>query len=249
MRLPLASIGAPSPSSPAAEGFSCKTFFQVRGTRDMGRNVVVDMRIRVGACCAFLAVLGGSLSACSSGDDGAAPLPQGSAAADAAASSPAAVDPWTLPIEDRPDLFDPCTEISLEDLAAAGLENPTPRPQAEDHSDNPPLHQCGWNSGGFTIVVGSIWTRVSELREEPTEKLVPAPDVAGKEAAYLIPRRSSTETGCAFISETSQGLFSVDLTRTSSNRADSSYGIDENSDTCQTADSVLRFLADSSRPE
>lgn len=215
----------------------------------MGRNVVVDMRIRVGACCACLAVLGGTLSACSLGDDGAAPLPEGSAAADTAASSPAAVDPWTLPVGDRPELFNPCTEISLEDLAAAGLENPTRRPEAEDHSDDPPGHQCGWNSIGFTAVVGSHWTGVDDLRNEATEELISAEPVDGRSSAFLVPRTSSTETGCAFISETDLGLITVDLARAATNPAQSTYGIDETSETCRAAESSLRYLIKSMKPE
>lgn len=215
----------------------------------MGRNVVVDMRIRVGACCAFLAVLGGTLSACSFGDDGAAPLPEDSAAADTAASSPAAVDPWTLPIEDRPELFNPCTEISLEDLAAAGLENPTPRPQAEDHSDDPPGHQCGWEADNFTVVLGSHWTKVDDLQNEVSEELITPTDMNGEKSAFLVPKESSTETSCASIVETDRGLLTVDLVREESNPAKSSYGIDENSETCQKSRSVLTYVSNSNSAE
>lgn len=179
----------------------------------MGRNVVVDMRIRVGACCAFLAVLGGSLSACSAGDDGAVPLPQGSAAADAAASPAAAVDPWTLSIEDRPELFNPCTEISLEDLAAAGLENPTPRPQAEDHSDNPPLHQCGWEADNFNLTIGSIWTEMDQLSEGTYERITSREEIAAYSVGILEKEARTRQMSCGVASETALGLVTLDAIR------------------------------------
>lgn len=206
----------------------------------MGRYVVVDMRIRVGACCAFLAVLGGTLSACSFGDDGAAPLPEDSAAADAAASSPAAVDPWTLPIEDRPELFNPCTEISLEDLAAAGLENPTPRPQAEDHSDNPPLHQCGWEADNFTAIIGSHWTRLDELERELVEALEYREDFHGNHAAHVRSLATGDGAPCGLSFETTSGLLSIDLIP----RAEflSKPRFQELSSTCAWADQVAEGL-------
>lgn len=176
----------------------------------MGRNVVVDMRIRVGACCACLAVLGGTLSACSLGDDGAAPLPEGSAAADTAAPSPAAVDPWTLPIEDRPELFNPCTEISLEDLAAAGLENPTPWPEAEDSSENPPMHQCGWDTSALSIVVGAHWTDFEQLATA-TESVGPLQVANGYTTALIKESDQPIDTRCGRAARTTRGMVTIDL--------------------------------------
>ena len=182
----------------------------------MGRNVVVDMRIRVGASCAFLAVLGGTLSACSLGDDGAAPLPEGSAAADTAASAPAAVDPWTLPIEDRPELFNPCTEISLEDLAAAGLENPMPWPEAEDSLDNPPLHQCGWKAENFSLTIGALWTPLNQLSEGTFEQVTATSEVSSYSLGTLETETNNRHQSCAVATETLLGLVTMDAVRVTS---------------------------------
>ena len=207
----------------------------------MGRNVVVDMRIRVGACCACLAVLGGTLSACSLGDDGAAPLPEGSAAADTAAPSPAAVDPWTLPIEDRPELFNPCTEISLEDLAAAGLENPTPRPEAEDHSDDPPGHQCGWESNNFTLVVGSMWRSIDDFGESSYEVITSINDVGSYSLGTLESERNDRQMACAVGTDTSLGLVTMDAVRVTTDA--NATRIDQ--DTCKDLTSLFRGIAPS----
>ena len=209
----------------------------------MGRNVVVDMRIRVGASCAFLAVLGGTLSACSFGDDGAAPLPEGSAAADTAASPPAVEDPWILPIEDRPELFNPCTEISLEDLAAAGLENPTPRPQAEDHSDNPPLHQCGWEADNFTTYVGSHWTTLDDFSNSKYETLEPRADFHGKPAVYVRPINAGDDEPCGIATQTSFGMVSIDFVPRTEFMSTPRF--EEASSTCQWADQIAKGLAGS----
>lgn len=209
----------------------------------MGRNVVVDMRIRVGACCACLAVLGGTLSACSLGDDGAAPLPEGSAAADTAAPSPAAVDPWTLPIEDRPELFNPCTEISLEDLAAAGLENPTPRPEAEDFSDNPPLRQCGWEADNFTTFIGSHWTATDEFSNSKYESVEPRADFHGKPASYVRPISARDDEPCGIATQTPFGMISLDFVPRTEFMSTPSFK--ELGSTCRWADQIAEGLAGS----
>ena len=210
----------------------------------MGRNVVVDMRIRVGASCAFLAVLGGTLSACSLGDDGAAPLPEGSAAADTAASSPAAVDPWTLPIEDRPELFNPCTEISLEDLNAAGLENPTPRPQAEDHFDDPPLHQCGWEADNFNLTVGSIWTEINQLSDGMYERVTAVKKLDSYMVGILEKEARTRQMSCGIASETALGLITLDAIRVTNHENASR----SDQDTCEDLSSLFSGLA-SALPE
>ena len=123
------------------------------------------------------------------------------------------MDPWTLPIEDRPELFNPCTEISLEDLAAAGLENPTPRPEAEDFSDNPPLRQCGWEADNFTLTVGSIWTEMRELSDGNYERITSTMDVATYSIGVLEKEARTRQTSCGVASETALGLITLDAIR------------------------------------
>lgn len=197
------------------------------------------MRIRVGASCAFLAVLGGTLSACSSGDDGGAPLPRGSAATGADAPSPASVDPWTLPIEERPELFNPCTEISLEDLEAAGLENPTPRPEAEDHSDNPPLRQCGWEADNFTVVIGTFWRRMNSFAEDSYERITSVSEVAAYSLGTLESERNDRKISCAVVAETVLGLVSIDVVRSSSE----GNTIPLDNDACEDLNTLFRRLS------
>ena len=207
----------------------------------MGRNVVVGMRIRVGACCAFLAVLGGTLSACSFGDDGAAPLPEGSAAADTDAPSPAAVDPWTLPIEDRPELFNPCTEISLEDLTAAGLDNPTPRPEAEDHSDDPPGHQCGWEADNFSLTIGALWRPMDDFSEGSYERITSVSNLGPYEVGTLESERNNRQMACAVATDTSIGLITIDAVRAVTESTALRFG----QDTCEDLATLFSGLAPS----
>lgn len=204
----------------------------------MGRNVVVDMRIRVGASCAFLAVLGGALSACSFGDDGAAPLPEGSAAADTAASAPAAVDPWTLPIEDRPELFNPCTEISLEDLAAAGLENPTPWPEAELQETLPPLKQCGWENESMTFVVSSHWTEIDSIDTDETEQKIERGNRQGFDSVLLESKLTSAPLSCGLAIRSNRGLVAFDLASTTTNL----FGDDSDQNACVRVEQTFSAL-------
>ena len=166
---------------------------------------------RAAAYCAVLVMLGGLLSACSVWDTGTAALP-GSSNTSASPASESA-DPWTLPVEQRPELFNPCTEISLDDLTAAGLENPTPRPEAEDFSDDPPLRQCGWEADNFLLTVGSIWTAMSELSDGPYERITSVTNIDSYSLGTLEKEGRTRQLSCGVASETALGLITLDAIR------------------------------------
>lgn len=196
---------------------------------------------RATAYCAILLMLGGLLSACSVWDAGTAALP---GASDTSTSpAPDSVDPWTLPIEERPELFNPCTEISLHDLTAAGLENPTPRPEAEDSSENPPLHQCGWNTDNFTVIIGAHWTRLEDLGNRAVETIEFREDFHGHAAAHVRSLASGEGSPCGLSTETTSGLISVDLIPRADFTSDPAFTAFES--TCSWADSISEGLATS----
>lgn len=116
------------------------------GTDPVGWHVVlvVGMSRGLGAALIAAAVV---LSGCGA-DDGE----------DTTTSPPpeASVNPWDLPLEERPELFDPCAEIPVEAVeeALGGLVEPDEL--VHNHRPNE-LHTCGWKNDELIFIVTSTW--------------------------------------------------------------------------------------------
>ena len=71
-------------------------------------------------------------------------------------SPEAPVNPWDLPLEDRPALFDPCAEIPVE-----AVEEAVGGPFRTDdgmHNHRPnELHTCAWRDDEIMYVVTATW--------------------------------------------------------------------------------------------
>ena len=66
------------------------------------------------------------------------------------------VNPWDLPLEDRPALFDPCAEIPVEAVEEA-LGGPV-EPDDRLHNGNPrSLISCGWKNNEAIFGVLGTW--------------------------------------------------------------------------------------------
>ncbi|MDO8394341.1 MAG: hypothetical protein Q7T31_08140, partial [Dietzia sp.] len=78
----------------------------------------------------------------------------------ATTTSPAAaeetINPWDLPIEQRPALFDPCAEIPIE-AVEQGVGGPV-EPSEQLHNHRPgELFSCGWKNDEVLIDILSTW--------------------------------------------------------------------------------------------
>ena len=200
------------------------------------------MRTRVCALGACLAALGGGLSACSLADADTATHPRASFSAGNAennASSPSA-DPWTLPIEARPDLFNPCTEVAAEDLAAAGLDGLAPWPEAEFDQDSPYIKQCGWKNEDLSFKISSAWSELEEFSPgEGSETLSPGTR-HGFESALFAAGPSSPNDSCFVAAKTNHGLVTFGITAQPSARSSG----DSAPDTCALAEGAFDGLVE-----
>ena len=87
------------------------------------------------------------LSGCGTGDESATTT---------SPSAEAPVNPWDLPLEERPALFDPCAEIPVE-----AIEEAVGGPFSADddmHNDRAnELHTCAWRDDEIMYVVTATW--------------------------------------------------------------------------------------------
>ena len=124
----------------------------ITGNRVRRRDVVqvVGKSRAIGAALAA-AVL--ALSGCGTGDGEETTT---AATATSAAEQPG--NPWDLPLEQRPALFDPCTEIP-DEAVDEGFGEPVRRVDKYVNHKPGELMSCGWAaaSGTYDISVLSTW--------------------------------------------------------------------------------------------
>lgn len=146
------------------------------------------------------------LSGCGSGGEGG----------ETTTSSPVAEasgNPWDLPLEQRPPLFDPCTELPLASVEEA---LGTPVVLEEDLKNHEPrrLMSCGWSNGEAFFGVLSTWkSRQEYLSDSAFVVRDPASAVSGRVGLRATNEGDSAERSCTQLFFTSRGTFmvSVDL--------------------------------------
>lgn len=133
-------------------------------------------------------------------------------------TSPAAIEesgnPWGLPIEQRPPLFDPCAEIPIE-AVEEGVGGPV-APSEQLHNHRPgELFSCGWKNDEVLVDLLSTWKSYQGYVGEPTgiiENL--KEDHSGRLAVKITDRRNDPTT-CRYLFFTELGTVAVSLSLTS----------------------------------
>lgn len=120
-------------------------------------------------------------------------------------------DPWELPLEERPELFDPCAEIPVE-AVEEGVGSPV-RPDDELRINRPgELFACGWKNEEVLFGVLSTWkSRGDYLRDESF--VASESEVLGRPGLRLLSKADMGDNSCRQLFFSSEGtLFvSVDL--------------------------------------
>ncbi|MBB1025048.1 MULTISPECIES: DUF3558 family protein [unclassified Dietzia] len=153
------------------------------------------MRTIRGAVAAFAALA--VVSACGVGQDG-----------DRATTSSAVTEepgnPWDLPIEQRPPLFDPCAEIPIE-AVEEGVGGPVE--EVEEYTRHNPgeMMVCGWASDEVDISVLATWkSREEYLADASFEVLDEAPS-GGRNGLRLTEVVDAFDSSCIQLFFTSRG--------------------------------------------
>ena len=77
-----------------------------------------------------------------------------------------AANPWDLPLEERPALFDPCTEIPI-DAVEEGLGGPVQVDEALLNHQSEKLHTCAWRDGELLYVITVTWLDKRGFLDDP----------------------------------------------------------------------------------
>ncbi|WP_347237874.1 DUF3558 family protein [Dietzia sp. DQ11-44] len=133
----------------------------------------------------------------------------------ATTTSPAAaeetINPWDLPIEQRPALFDPCAEIPIE-AVEQGVGGPVEANELLSRHEPGGLMVCGWKSRSVHVNVLSTW--------KPREAYVSDPgfvvkelnkETSGRKSLLLAEKGDSSDSTCLQLFFTPAGTVWIKL--------------------------------------
>ena len=123
----------------------------------------------------------------------------------------APVNPWDLPLEERPDLFDPCAEIPIEAVEKA-LGGPAHLDEAmRNHKPNE-LHTCAWRDDEIMYVVTATWlSKQGFLTDAGFGPFDTKSTIFDRPSFQTIDRGDETESSCYQIFFTSRGATVVNV--------------------------------------
>lgn len=169
------------------------------GGTDCGRRHVVHDVGKIRSVGAAVIAAGLALFGCASGGDEETPTTTTSSAA----AGP--INPWNLPIEQRPALFDPCSELPVE-AVEQGLGGPVePVEQFTRHQPGG-LMACGWATEEAQIIVLATWkSRDEYLADRTVTVMNQEHEVAGRTGMRLLDAIDTSERSCLQLFFTKRG--------------------------------------------
>lgn len=160
-------------------------------------------------------------------------------------SSPVAqapTNPWDLPLEQRPPLFDPCEEIPVEAVeeALGGPVEPVPELTKFDPGE---LDTCGWSSDKVLLDVLATWKSFDDYQVNPTGEIGELRHgIRGRNALRMTDRVDDPLT-CRHLFFTGYGTVAISLSLTT---ALESFGGERFSRVCevlqQVSGSIVEFV-------
>lgn len=165
--------------------------------RFVRNGVVHGVRNRRKLCAAVLAA-GLVLSGCASGGEESP-----TTTTTAVAESPS--NPWDLPLEQRPPLFDPCEEIPVAVVEEA-IGGPTDAQPNLSKSELGVLQACGWRSEDVLLDVAATWKSFDRFLVNPTGVIDEIDtQVTGRSALRMTDRADGVPDVCRYFFFTERG--------------------------------------------
>ncbi|GLB65323.1 hypothetical protein NCCP2495_32030 [Dietzia sp. NCCP-2495] len=126
-------------------------------------------------------------------------------AATASSATEQSGSPWDLPLEQRPALFNPCTEIPIAAIEQ-GLGGPvTPVDAFENHRPGD-LMSCGWRAEEADLTVLSTWKSREEYRTDRSFDVVSAQEeLNGRVGMRLLDAIGDPDRSCLQLFFTERG--------------------------------------------
>lgn len=120
-------------------------------------------------------------------------------------------NPWDLPIEQRPPLFDPCAEIPIE-AVEQGVGGPVEEVEEFEKHQTGELMSCGWSNDELHFGVLSTWKSREDYMVDRMFVVQDAnAEVAGRTGLQISERGDISDSTCLQLFFTSQGTVWVSL--------------------------------------
>ena len=183
---------------------SRRELLEVWWNRSAGTAVIKDVGKKRRVAAALLAV-GLVVSGCGVGGG------EGTTTTSAVAEDPS--NPWEVPLEQRPELFDPCTPA----MVAAFEEGiGTPLTPEEDFTVDRPteLRGCGWTNDEVRVSILSTWKSYDQyLADRGLQIREPAYSAGDRSGMLMTDSKQSSESTCRALYFTERGtvLMSMSL--------------------------------------
>lgn len=120
-------------------------------------------------------------------------------------------NPWDLPLEQRPPLFDPCEEIP-EAVVEEALGGRVEHQPSLTKSEPGELQACGWKSKEVLLDVAVAWKSFDDFLVHPTGVIdAHSFPVAGRNAVRLLDRVDGTPNVCRYLLFTERGTVAISV--------------------------------------
>lgn len=126
-----------------------------------------------------------------------------SAGAPTAAAAEGPVDPWTLPVDQRPPLFDPCTEIPADVLAQFSEGGEQDEKMARNEPGN--IFSCSWDTSEASLDLVASWKSRAELESERVMNFMLGQAPASSRSQKAVPVGSESDHDCREVFFTERG--------------------------------------------
>lgn len=130
----------------------------------------------------------------------------------------ASVNPWDLPLEERPDLFDPCAEIPLAAVEEA-LGGPVEPIDLFTRRQTDELMVCGWASDEADLTILATWKSRGEYVKDSSFTILDLESsISGRTGLLALDSTDVAERGCTHMFFTGRGTIWVQLHMLSATR-------------------------------
>lgn len=180
--------------------------FEFSGTNGRGRYVVISVKVL--ECIAGIAIMVLAAAGCS-------PQEGQPATGSAPPATTAPTDYRSLPLEQRPEVFNPCEEITIPYLEAAGFEDVEEKDYLESHSSDSRAHMCGWTAYPMSLTVVGSWTSFDDIRARSDHAVIEETTVGNYDAIVYAVGAFDKKRECNLAMETTHGQISMGGSRNS----------------------------------
>ena len=130
-----------------------------------------------------------------------------------AAAAEESGNPWDLPVEQRPALFDPCADVPTDAVERA-VGAPVRREARLTKSDPGNLHTCGWITDELIVDLVATWKSHADYLLDPTGVIADETYPVSDRIALRLLDRADDPNTCRYLFFTGQGTVAISTSLT-----------------------------------